>query len=386
MRNSSAHPWTGLAVLAFAVLGAITTEVVPIGLLPQIVTAFGVDEAQAGTLISLYAALVALTAVPLTRWTRRIARKPLILATLTLFAVSNLIAAVAGDFAVLVLARGLGGVAHALFFAVAIGYAARIAPAGQTGRAMALVATGTSAGLILGVPAGTVLADILGWRATFGLLAALIGVALVAAIFLLAPTEHDAAAGRALVPGGSRMLLVAALAALAFLGYYALYSYVSPMLLSVGLPPLWLGAVLAGLGIAGLVGIQLVARRLDSAPVAWMIAVPAAIALSQLALVLIYPAFAPVLVVAALWTAAFGPVNSTYQNVLVRVGRAGPDMAGAWINVLCNVGIGAGTAIGGILVTGLGYQAAGLFGVAVLALSLVVTVAARRILRSAVAD
>lgn len=384
MTDRTTRSWVGLTVLTFGVLGAITTEVVPIGLLPQIVDAFGVDEAGAGLLISLYAALVAVTAVPLTRWTRRIPRKPVLLATLSLFAVSNLLAALAPTLAVLVLARALGGVAHALYFAVAIGYATRIAPPGQTGRAMAFVATGTSAGLILGVPAGTVLADLLGWRLTFGVLASLTGLAVIAAAVFLAPITHDADAGRKLVPGGRAMVLVASLAALAFFGYYTLYSYVSPMLLATGMPPGWLGVVLAVLGVTGFVAIRFVARRLDHRPVSWMLIVPAAITITQLALVVVFPHMWPVLIVAAVWTATFGPVNSTYQNVLVRVGRENPDMSGAWINMLCNIGIGAGTAVGGVLVTGPGYPAAGLFGAAVLLVSFIVTLLARRRLAASI--
>lgn len=386
MTSRTANPWVGLSVLAFAVLGAITTEVVPIGLLPEVQRAFDVDEAGAGVLISLYAITVAITAVPLTRFTRRLARKPILVTTLALFAASNLLSAVAPTFAVLVTARGLAGIAHALFFAVCIGYATRIAPAGQIGRAMAFVATGTSAGLIIGVPAGTALAEWVGWRATFGVLATLTGIAVIAAIVLLRPVEHDAAAGRTLVPGGGRMLLVCTLAGLAFFGFYALYSYVSPLLLAAGLPEVWLGLVLAILGVAGLLGIRLVAGRLDTRPLFWLTVVPALIAVAQLALVAVFPTLWPVVAIAAIWALTWGPVNSTYQNVLVRVGAANPDMSGAWINVMCNIGIGVGTAIGGALVVGPGYQAAGLFGAAILVLSLVITLIARPALREAIAS
>ncbi|MDR6866591.1 multidrug resistance protein [Microbacterium resistens] len=380
MRPLAAHPWAGLYVLAFAVLGAITTEVVPIGLVPEIVTAFGVDEAGAGSLISLYAILVAVTAVPLTRLTARAPRKPLLLVTLAVFTLSNTLAALAPTFAWLMAARAIGGVAHALFFAISIGYASRIAPKGQTGRAMALVATGVSAGLILGVPAGTALAEAVGWRLAFAVLAVLVTLAGIAASVLLPPVSHDVSAGRTLVPGGGRMLLIAGLSGAAFLGYYTLYTYVSPLLLAAGLPPVWLSAVLVGIGATGLVGIRIAAPRLDHHPYGWMVAVPAAIAVAQLGVALAFPHLALVLVAAALWTAAFGPVNSTYQNTLVRAGREGPEMAGAWINVLSNAGIAGGSALGGVLVTGPGYAAAGLVGAGIVLGALLVTLVARRLL------
>lgn len=374
-------------MLAFAVLGVITTEVAPIGLLPDVVEAFGVDEAAAGMLVTLYAALVAVTAVPLTRATRRIARKPLLLGTLAIFTASNVLAAAAPTFEILVVSRAVGGLAHALFFAVVIGYAARIAPAGQTGRAIALVATGTSAGLVFGVPAGTAVADLLGWRTTFAALGILVGVATALTIVILQPVEHDPAAGKKLVPGGATMLLIAALAATCFFGYYMLYTYVSPMLLAAGLDKFWLSAMLVALGLSGLIGIRLVAPLLDHRPYTFLVIVPASIIVSQVALALVFPEFWPVVIVATIWTAAFGPVNSTYQNILVRAGREGPEMAGAWINAFCNVGIGAGGALGGIYVTGtIGYPGAGLIGTGVIALALAATLIFRRRLMAVASD
>lgn len=374
----SSSPWAGLYVLAFAVLGVITIEVVPIGLIPDIVTAFGVDEAAAGMLVTLYAGLVAITAVPLTRYTRKVARKPLLLATLAIFTVSNLFAAFAPTFELLVTARTVGGLAHALFFAVVIGYAARIAPAGQTGRAMALVATGTSAGLVFGVPAGTALADWLGWRATFAALGILVGLATLLVVWVLRPVEHDAVAGKRIVPGGSIMLLVAGLSGTCFFGYYMLYTYVSPMLLTAGLDKMWLSAMLVALGLSGLIGIRVAAPHLDLHPYAWMIVVPVSIIVTQVGVALLYPSLAPLIIVAIIWTASFGPVNSTYQNVLVRVGRDGPEMAGAWINTFCNIGIGVGGAIGGSLITGPGYELAGLIGAGVVTLALLAALIFRK--------
>ncbi|MDR2295039.1 MAG: MFS transporter [Microbacterium sp.] len=378
------RPWLGLWILTLACFATITTEVVPIGLVPAIVQSFGVDEAQAGMLVTLYAMIVAVTAVPLTRITSHVQRKTLVLVTLAIFTGSNTLAAFAPDFLTLAIARGIAGVAHALFCAVALGYAARIAPPGLTGRALALVATGTSAGLIVGVPAGAVVATAFGWRAAFGALAVIGAIAIVAAAPLLPAVSHDRTAAKSLAPGGARMLLVAGLAGAAFLGYYTLYTYVSPLLLSSGLPDIWLGVVLAVLGVTGLLAIQLAARYIDRAPMRWLMFVPLTITAMQLLVSVVYPMLLPVLIVTALWTASFGPVNTTYQNALVRVGAANPDMAGAWINVTCNLGIAGGAALGGVLVIGPGYPAAGWVGAAILAASTLVTLIFRRTLATAI--
>lgn len=73
---------TGLLTLSFAVFAAVTTELLPVGLLPQISATFALPDAQTGLLVSAYAVMVAVLAVPLTLATRRVPRKPLLLATL----------------------------------------------------------------------------------------------------------------------------------------------------------------------------------------------------------------------------------------------------------------------------------------------------------------
>ncbi|WP_217496691.1 MFS transporter [Acidipropionibacterium acidipropionici] len=95
----------GLVVLALATFSALTTEMVPVGLLPTLSRAFGVATSVAGLLVSLYAGLVAVLSVPLTWATRRLPRKPLLMACLGSYALSNAICAAAPSFA----AVGPGG-------------------------------------------------------------------------------------------------------------------------------------------------------------------------------------------------------------------------------------------------------------------------------------
>src|SRR4051794_41911218 len=115
--------------------------------------------------------MVAALSVPLTLATGRLPRKPVLLATIGGYAVSNVIAALAPTFGVLAAGRVVGGITHALFFSVCIGYAARLVPASQTGRAMALASVGVSGGLVLGVPLSTAMGEAFGWRGGFRVLA-----------------------------------------------------------------------------------------------------------------------------------------------------------------------------------------------------------------------
>jgi predicted MFS family arabinose efflux permease len=163
----------GLLSLALASFIAVTTEVLPVGLLPDIGATFGVSASVTGLLVSLYAVMVAALAVPLTLATARFARKPLLLATVLGYAMSNALVAVAPAFVVVAVGRTIGGITHALFFSLVIGFAPRLVSRANVGRALALAGGGASAGLVLGVPVATSLGTAVGWRASFGVLAAL---------------------------------------------------------------------------------------------------------------------------------------------------------------------------------------------------------------------
>ena len=163
----------GLLSLALASCLAVTTEMLPVGLLPNIGAAFAVPDSVTGLLVGLYAVMVAALAVPLTIATSRFARKPLLLATLVGYAVSNALVAMAPAFAVVAAGRTVGGITHALFFSLVIGYAPRLVSKAHVGRALALAGSGASLGFVLGVPLLTSLGIATGWRVPFIVLAGL---------------------------------------------------------------------------------------------------------------------------------------------------------------------------------------------------------------------
>jgi predicted MFS family arabinose efflux permease len=344
----------GLLVLAVSVFAAVTTELVPVGLLPQLSSAFHVSTSVAGLLVSAYAVMVAALSVPLALATRRLPRKPVLLTTIGGYVVSNVTAAIAPSFGVLAAGRVIGGVTHALFFAVCIGYAARLVPATQTGRAMALASVGVSGGLVLGVPLSTALGAALGWRAAFGTLAVLVALVLVLAAVVLPPVEgpQDGAAPH---PGRRRDLTAVVVAnGLTYLGTYVLYTYISYLLLDSGIPRRWVAPTLLLFGVCGLIGLRIAAAQLDDRPRASAILIPALMAVGASAVALAYPRLAPVVLAGMVWLTAFGPAASLYQSASVRTAASAPETAGAWINASSNAGIAGGAAFGGVVMAEFG--------------------------------
>ncbi|WP_408582131.1 MFS transporter [Mycobacterium ulcerans] len=250
------HATPGLLALTIATCLAITTEILPVGLLPAIGHTFGVRDAVTGLLVSLYAVLVALLAVPLTVVTARFPRKPLLLTTLLGYAVSNTLVAIAPTFAMVAAGRAVGGVTHALFFSLCIGYAPRLVGLADVGRALALVGGGVSAGIVVGVPLLTSVGTAVGWRGAFAVLAVLAAVLLLVVAKLLPPVSSESApppAGTA--KGRRRLAAVVSSNALTYTGQFTLYTFISAVLLAAGARPAFIGPLLLMCGVCSLAGL-----------------------------------------------------------------------------------------------------------------------------------
>jgi predicted MFS family arabinose efflux permease len=371
----SARP--GLLLLALSVFAVVTTEVLPVGLLPQIAQSFGGTEATIGLLVTLYAALVAILAVPLTLATRRVPRKLLLLTATGCFVVGNAVAGLAPDLAVLAAARALGGAAHAVFFSVCIGYAARLVPPASTGKALALVSGGISAAFVLGVPLGTALGTAVGWRVAFLALAVVMAVALVLIAIRLPPV--DASASREHGVPAHRRSLVAAVASngLVYTGHFTLYTYITVLLLSSGAAPAAVGPILLVFGALGLVGVVIAGPRLDRHFRRTALTVLVVVVAAVLAAGATFPLLVAVILAGGIWSGGFGPVASIYQTAAVRTDAVTADIAGAWVNSTSNIGIGAGAAIGGVLLEAGGIRAVAFAAATIIALAAAVVLVAR---------
>lgn len=336
------------ALFALAVAGflAVTTEMLPVGLLPRIGDAFGISESISGLLVSLYAVMVALLAVPLTSLTRRLPRKPLLLVTVAGYAVSNAAVAVAPSFAVVAVGRTLGGVTHALFFSLLIGYAPRLVSSAHLGRALALVSAGTTAGLVLGAPLSTSLGTAFGWRTPFVVLAAASLLTCLLVAKLLPEVAHEDDAFSPQRSGRAALAAVSTSNAVTYLGQFALYTYISVVFLTSGFSHTLIGPLLLVCGMCSLAGLWYIGRNLDQRPRRTAVVVFSACIGAIVVLGLVWPAGVGVVAAAAVWNGAFGGLPTLFQAGSVRTRAVSPELAGAWTNATANAGIAGGAAVG----------------------------------------
>ncbi len=345
-------PWLALTLMAAAVFAAITTEVLPVGLLPVISRDLGTSESNVGLLVSAYAVVVALGSIPLAALLARWPRRGVLCVLLTIYALSNAVMAVADDYWVALAARLLGGLAHAGFFGAVFGAAVSLAPAGRAGAAIAFVGVGNALALALGVPLGTALGTALGWRWVFAgaaLLLAVLAVLTVLTLLIVPPSPLAPAHAEqtpVLTAVRSRpILLVAAMTAVLTFGHFTTYTYINPLLRNAGVNADSVSLVLLGYGLAGVIGLALSSRVVDRRP---RTGLGCAIILNSTSLVdlAILPSVALTVIWTVLWGLSFGALPTLVQAVALRAAPAAPDAAPAVVNSMFNVGIAGGALLG----------------------------------------
>lgn len=300
-------PWWGLLALSAAAFTAVMTEQLPAGLLPQLSRAMQVSQGRAGFLVTSYAAASVLAAIPLTAALRGLPRRQVIVGALAGLAVCNTITACSSYYPLTFAARLVAGAMGGMLWAMLAGCAARMVPAERRGRATAIVLAGITVALCLGIPAGTALAAVLGWRASFAVLAAL-AVILVAWVCRTVPGQPgEPAAARvplrrvASMPGVRAVLVITLLL---LLGHQAMYTYLVPFAERAGFGRTSL--VLFVFGIGTVAGIWIVGTLVDRHLRLGLLGALSLVSAAMLVLGLSGHAPAVLLAAVALWGVAFG--------------------------------------------------------------------------------
>lgn len=372
-------PLGALLALTTASFITILTEALPAGLLPQMAASLAVSEAAVGQLVTVYAIGSLLAAIPLTAMTRHLPRRPLVLAAIAGFALSNTFMTLSSSFAVLVAARFVGGVSAGLLWALLAGYAARMAPPGRSGQAIAIAMAGTPLALSLGVPLGAWTGSLVGWRTCFAAITVGSLVLIAWARIKLPALPGQAAAAqpsltRVLGIPGVRPVLSVVLAFV--LAHNIMYTYIAAYLARAGMAER-VDLVLLVFGFASLVGIWMTGVLIDRYLRGLSIASTVLFGLAAVAFVL-WPTH-PVAILAATgaWGLAFGGSATLFQTALTHAAGASADVAQSMLVTGWNIAIAGGGIVGGILLDRSGAVALAPALLILLSITLVIVLGAR---------
>jgi DHA1 family inner membrane transport protein len=340
-------------VLAVGTFATGTDAFIVAGLLPSLARSLHSSVAAAGQIVTVFALAYAVGSPLITTVTASVSRRPLLVGTLLLFALTNVLCAISPTIVALAGARVLAALLAGLFVPAASASASALVGPELRGRALGIVLGGTALATVFGVPIGLAVAELGSWRGAFLFVSALSVVAAVAIAALLPAVETPPrlpVAKRIAMLRRPDILAVLLVTVAANAGGFCIYTYIATIFRDLGGPGT-LQALIFTFGVAAVLGgyaAGLGSDRWGAVPVLAVILV--VFTVNHLLLAVWTGALATSLLYVAVWgVVGWGTVPPQQHRLIQRAG------AGAGIALSLNasalyLGIGLGGLIGGYIV------------------------------------
>lgn len=342
--------------MGFAAFVYVTFEMFAVGLITPMSRDLGVSEGQVGLLMTVYASIVAVVTIPLMEVTRRLDRKPVFMATLVFLIAGIALQATAGNYWMLAVARICAALTHGLFWSLVNPMAARLAPAGMTGKAVGVVSLGSTMALVVGSPLTTLLGGAFGWRTATWILGGFVALAFTLLFFLLPSMPAIPPAGK---PEGeqkrSALPALVLYLALVITALFCTYTYLG-LFVHRTAGPEFVAIGLAAYGIFGIIGVVAAGQRADRRMIRMNMVGTGLIILAGLtgALALTVSSgsyvlgFVLAVLVVGFLGLAGGGLPTVATTVFLFAGNANQNRASSIYVVTFQVGIASGSAVGAV--------------------------------------
>ena len=364
--RSPTAAWLAVASMAVGTFATVTTEFMPIGLLTDIATDLRVTPGAAGLMITVPAIAAAIAGPALIVMAGKLDRRKVMLALSALLIASNVLAALAPNLPIMLVARFFLGLCVGGFWTFAPGATAQLVPAARQARAISLVMAGVSLATVLGVPAGAFAGSHAGWRAAFAGTAVL-SVAVLAVQMWLLPPMPPARAIRSrdlLAPLQTRLAVVGLVLVLFLVaGHFAAYTYLKPLLAQVfGLSGDTITSLLLVYGAAGFIGTFAGGLLVEKSVRGSALLASAMIAGVLLVSALAGQGFGMGVVLTTLWGVAFGLVPVSLTSWMMKSVPQAPEAGQALLVTGFQIAIASGAFFGGLAVDSYGVPSAAWLG------------------------
>jgi DHA1 family inner membrane transport protein len=352
--------------LAVGSFGIGTGEFAIMGLLPNLAQEFGVTTPEAGYAISAYALGVVVGAPIIAVLAAKVARQTLLLILMAVFAVGNVVSAVAPSFESFVLLRFLTGLPHGAYFGVAALVAASLVPPNKRTQAVARVMLGLTVATLIGTPVATWFGQAMSWRIAFAAVGVM-GALTVALIWLFLPKDQVQEGASPLRELGAfkrkQVWFTLGIGAVGFGGLFSVFSYIASTATQVAhMPesavPVMMALFGSGMIIGNLVGAWFADKALIATIAGTLIG--SIVVMSVLSLTAENPYMLSACVFLVGCSVAIGPA---LQTRLMDVAADAQTLAAALNHSAFNIANALGAWLGGLAIaSGYGFASTGWVG------------------------
>ncbi|UTO05197.1 sugar transporter [Moraxella sp. FZLJ2107] len=365
--NQSFLPVIILALSAFIFN---TTEFIPIALLTDIGTSFGMTASQTGIMMTVYAWIVAVLSLPMMLATATIERKKLLLILFGLFAIGHIVSYLATSFTMLLVSRAIVAITHAVFWSITASLVVRLAPIGKETQALGLLSTGSALATVLGLPLGRVLGQALDWRTSFGMIGVIAMFIMLLLAYLLPRLPAKNSGNLSSLPSvinNKPLLSVYAMIVLTVTAHFTAYSYIEPFVLDIT----DFGADFATMtlllfGAAGIVASILFGRYYEKLGDRFITIAFGGMLIGLVGLMPMADIQGIWTVLVFIWGVSLTALALSLQIRVLKLAPKATDVAMSIFSGIFNVGIGGGAMVGGLVIAGFGLPMIGYVGALIL--------------------
>ncbi len=349
--GKNAFPWLIMILMSSVTFVGILSELVPSGVLPQMMADLNISEVQGGNLVGYYAIASAISAIPLVSLTMQLNRKLLLMILLAGFAVSNIVAGLVLNYTIIIVLRVIGGICAGVMWPMIAAYGMRLVNEEQHGKAIAVIMAGNTLGISLGMPAMTFVGNEYGWRTEFIVL----GI-IVAAIALISVLALPSTPGEKLTKSSSpfalfkipAVLLVLLLTLLGVTAHYGVYVYITALVDKIQLAG-GIESALLLFGAGSLISVLLAIKYTDQYLRLLTVAMFALLIVAMLIFLFAGSITGISHFAFFLWGLSFGPLVTLLQAAVSRQVETAKDIATSVQSSAFNLSIMIATSVAGLL-------------------------------------
>lgn len=375
-------------ILSIFIVGMV--EMMVAGIMNLMSNDLHVSEAIVGQLVTLYAITFAIAGPILVKLTNRFSPRPVLLWALAIFIIGNVIIAMAPNFSILVFGRILSSAAAALIVVKILALTALLTAPQHRGKMIGIVYSGFSGANVFGVPIGTIIGDLVGWRYTFLFIVAVsVLVGILMYFYVPQPqfempkagtetTQRSSSYSKILRP--AEIVKYLSITFLLLVANSVTFIYINPLMLKSGHDLSFVSIALLINGVAGVIGTSMggfLSDKLTSKR--WLTIATTIFIVMMLILNVFLPGTGLLLMVIFIWNIMQWSTNPAVQSGVIEHVEGDTSQVMSWNMSSLNAGIGIGGIVGGLVVSKVDVFATTYFSAAIALLAFILIISLKNV-------